>query len=684
MFNWFHKLKIAQKLTLISVFFMIPDSIMLYLFITSINENINVAQLEQSGNQYQRAVEPLLKLILEHRLLVHSQSGPRDEAELSRVRLEIDTAFNKLAKVDSRIGATLDFTPDGLAKRNRQGCDVESIRTAWASLRAESDKAPSDTLDQGHLDLIARLRSVIAHAGDNSNLILDPELDSYYLMDATLLAIPQTQDRLTQIMVDASQRLHTSGVAHDERERLAIDLALLRHDDQERISNSIQIALSNGNPDYGPNERIHERIPPLLKSYTGANAQFADLIEKLRKQDVGAISEQDVLAAGRAASNASFTLWFAADVELDHLLQMRIDSYAYRRTRSLAVAACAVLAAALLVTFITRSISGPLKKQAAELKVALGQAETERMLAEERLIRQQKAEADLRAAQSQLVTASRQAGMAEVATGVLHNVGNVLNSVNVSVHLIKDKVQGSQVTKLTRTADMIDAHQQDIATFLTTDAKGKFIPGYVSKLARLLDGEYTAMLAEVDNLSRGIEHIKQVVNFQQSYAKPSNLLETVQPRDLLEEALRLNLIALDRHGVTIEREFDDIPSVRIDKHKTLQILVNLISNAKNAMRELNGNDERRLTLKITTVSTEAESRLLFTVSDNGVGIAAENLARIFEHGFTTRADGHGFGLHSAVNAAREMGGDLHVSSAGHGQGATFTLDIPLVTDEVLV
>ncbi|MDB5327473.1 MAG: putative two-component sensor histidine kinase [Phycisphaerales bacterium] len=682
--KWFHSLKIAHKLTLVSVFFMIPDSIMLYLFITSINQNITVARLEQTGNEYQRAVEPLLDLIPQHRLLVRPDPALRDAHAIAAIQTQIDSAFTKLAAVDGRIGQDLDFTPEGLSKRNREACALQRVRDAWTKVRLTSQQPTGEAADQAHLELVANIRAMISHAGDTSNLILDPELDSYYLMDTTLLALPQTQDRLTQIIVDGVQRLRSPGAAHEEKVTLAIDLAFLQHDDLERIANSIQTTLNNGNPDYGPNPELQQRIPPLLNDYTKATRQFAGMIAKLQAADTTGLSETEFMAAGKAARDASFALWYAADTELDHLLQRRVDYFVYHRARSLAVAACAVLAAALLVTFITRSISGPLKKQAADLRVACLEAEAERKLAEDRLILQQRAEAELRAAQDQLVTASRHAGMAEVATGVLHNVGNVLNSVNVSVHLIKDKVQGSNVVKLTRTADLLDQHEQDLGTFLTSDAKGKLIPGYVSKLARLLGGENASVMLEIDNLSRGIDHIKQVVQFQQSYAKPSTLRETVNPADLLDDALRLNLIALDRHGVTINRDIGEVGLVKIDKHKTLQILVNLISNAKNAMKDLNDNKERCLSLSLSMVSGAGEHRLRIAIKDNGVGIAAEHLSRIFEHGFTTRPEGHGFGLHSAINAAREMGGSLDVFSAGAGQGATFTLDIPTEPSEVSV
>ena len=675
MFKRFHGLRIAHKLMLVSVICMLPDSIMLYLFITSINENIHVARLEETGNEYQRAVAPLLQLVPEHRLLVRNSSTADNADRLRRKHAEVDAALDKLAAVDRRIGEELDFTAAGLAKRNREHCAIERVRADWQAIKLSAAGQADPTLDERHLRLTAALRGMIAHAGDTSNLILDPELDSYYMMDVTLLALPEAQDRIAQVIADGLDRIR-SGPTHDATVKLAIDESWLRQADVNRITTSLQIALNNGNPAYGPNERLHQTVPPRLAKYRELTNKFAETLACLQKADLPAMSEADFVNEGLAARQASFDLWYAADHELDHLLQSRVEHYSSRRARSLAVALAAASAAGLLVMFITRSISGPLKAQAADLHQAYTEAQSARELAESRLASQQKAEADLRAAQDQLVTASRHAGMAEVATGVLHNVGNVLNSVNVSAQLIKDKVQGSHIAKLTKTADLIDGHAADPA-YLTTDARGKLLPGYVCKLAKTLESENAAVLTELQNLCRGVEHIKQVVNFQQNYAKPSTLRESIDPAELLEDALRLHLVALDRHGVTIDRDFEAVGPVMIDKHKTLQILVNLLSNAKNAMKDLNANHERRLSLRLSTVVGAEGPRVRIEVGDNGCGIAAEHLTRIFAHGFTTRAEGHGFGLHSAVNAAREMDGSLNVASDGPGCGATFTLDLPL-------
>lgn len=279
-----------------------------------------------------------------------------------------------------------------------------------------------------------------------------------------------------------------------------------------------------------------------------------------------------------------------------------------------------------------------------------------------------------------LLDSSRQAGMAEVATGVLHNVGNVLNSVNVSATLAADRLRNSKIINLSRVTEMVQEHAGDLCLFLTVDERGKQLPAYLVKLAEHLGREQADVLQELSSLERNIEHIKQIVSMQQSYARIAGVIESVAPADLVEDALRLNLAALDRHQIHVLREYAPLPTIQADKHKALQILINLISNAKYAM-EATEPPARQLTLR-TRLIEEVPQRVQIQVIDNGIGISAENLTKIFSHGFTTRKEGHGFGLHSAALAAREIGGSLVAHSDGPGTGATFTLELPLSLAEV--
>jgi len=282
------------------------------------------------------------------------------------------------------------------------------------------------------------------------------------------------------------------------------------------------------------------------------------------------------------------------------------------------------------------------------------------------------AEVELKKTHSELMDASRRAGMAEVATGVLHNVGNVLNSVNVSANVASEQIRKSKISQIARVAALLREHSGDLGNFMTNDSKGRQLPSYLDQLAEHLAGEQTLLLTEIRSLQNNIEHIKDIVSVQQNYAKVSGLTETLNVVDLVEDALRMNTASLARHAVPLFREFEpELPPVTVEKQKVLQILINLVRNAKYACDETGSND-KRMTVRIS----HKDGRMRIAVIDNGIGIPPENLLRIFNHGFTTRKTGHGFGLHSGALAAKELGGSLDVHSDGPGKGATFTLEFP--------
>jgi PAS domain S-box-containing protein len=795
MLNFFHRLKVSQKLMLISVFFMIPDTVLLCLFLLSINDNIRFAQSEQRGNEYQRPLEDLLWHLPDHLLLARrSADGPNPpEAELAMTQARIDQALAALEAVDARLGAELQFTDEGLSKRKREHCRVRNLKAEWQRLKTGLGKLDPTECEVQHQHLIADVRTMITHVGDTSNLILDPDLDSYYLMDVTLLALPQMQDRLATLTACGEAALKRGGMSADERRQFSLHAAMLKEADLDRVVASVGTALNEDANFYGTSQTLHRRVPPAVKEFTEASERFLQLTAHLSDAETAAVPLAEFLAAGSRARAASFVLWRVADEELDALLDKRIHSYRVRRARSLVLTALALLAAVSFVSFITHSISGPLQKQAAELResnqalqaevserqraeVALRTAEAKyrsifensvegifqtardgrylaanptlaRMYGYEsaaelqagltatcgrlyvdplrrtefqrqieqfgkvcrfesqayrkdgtviwisenaRVVRdatgallfyegavediteRKRSEAELERVHRELVETSRQAGMAEVATGVLHNVGNVLNSVNVAASCMADSLRKSKAANLSKVVALLREHEADLGAFLTADAKGRQIPGYLAQLAEHLAGEQAAALTELAQLQKNIEHIKDIVTMQQTYAKVSGAVETLKAADLVEDALRMNSSSLHRHDVQVVKELEEAPLVAVDKHKVLQILVNLMRNAKQACDE-SGRAEKRLTLRVTN----GKDRVRIAVSDNGVGISPDNLTRIFAHGFTTKKNGHGFGLHSGALAAKEMGGSLSVHSDGDGHGATFTLELPL-------
>ncbi|MCP1456024.1 DAHL domain-containing protein [Pseudomonas kilonensis] len=327
--------------------------------------------------------------------------------------------------------------------------------------------------------------------------------------------------------------------------------------------------------------------------------------------------------------------------------------------------ACASLMALLMIYLAVRLV-----RSYAVINQINQQLQTSNERLEERV---QERTRELMEAERELVDAARMAGMAEIATNVLHNVGNVLNSVNISAELVTRKLRNSKTIGLTKAVKMMNEHAEDLGQFITHDEKGRLLPRYFNELVDSIAAEQTVLIDELAQLTKSIDHIKEIVTTQQTYAGAARLIEPLNVSDLFEDALRMNSGALSRHHVTVIKEYQDVPAIMGDKHRLLLILINLISNAKFAMSHISEHP-REMTLGIRILD---ETTLSLSVKDRGEGISPENLARIFNHGFTTRKDGHGFGLHSCALAAVEMNGRLHVHSDGPGQGALFTLEVPL-------
>ena len=262
--------------------------------------------------------------------------------------------------------------------------------------------------------------------------------------------------------------------------------------------------------------------------------------------------------------------------------------------------------------------------------------------------------------------------MAEIATSVLHNVGNVLNSVNVSASIIGEKIRKSGVADLRSATELLNRHLDDPGAFVSSDPRGKHLPQFLNQLSQKMTSDEQLILDEVQSLTRDIDHIKGIVSLQQSYTGVSGISDRLSLADLLDDAIRINSQSVTRHNIDVIRKYEVLPPVTTEKQKVLQILVNLLSNAKYAVIAA-GRGIGQITVSLKRIGTD---RVCIEVIDNGVGIPRENLTSIFSHGFTTRKDGHGFGLHIAANLARELGGSLTVQSAVQGWGAAFRLELP--------
>ncbi len=286
-------------------------------------------------------------------------------------------------------------------------------------------------------------------------------------------------------------------------------------------------------------------------------------------------------------------------------------------------------------------------------------------------------EQQLKIAQRELIETSRLAGMAEVATGVLHNIGNALNSVNTSATLAAERIGAMKTPSLLKAVQLILEHRDRLSDFVANDPRGRQLPDFLTQVAERLHKERDGAVEELQALRTGVEHVKEIVVAQQSYAHVSGLTEVVPMTELVESALRIAEASLRRHAITLVREFEPTPPVTVQRQKALQILVNLVNNAKDSMSAARVPNAQM----VLRIRLSPDNFVEMEVTDNGSGIAPENLTRIFAFGFTTKKDGHGFGLHSSALAAREMGGSLTVTSPGAGLGATFTVRLPAAIAE---
>jgi len=288
-----------------------------------------------------------------------------------------------------------------------------------------------------------------------------------------------------------------------------------------------------------------------------------------------------------------------------------------------------------------------------------------------------RAEVKLKTAQEKLLETAREVGMAEVATGVLHNVGNVLNSVSVTAESIQKRVRSSKISYLSDVVCLFEEHQSELGQFMTSEERGKKIPAFLANLSKELIDEQKRCLEALEELTKHVQHVGDIIQLQQSHSKTKGLIEPTSIEEIIEDTLKINAEMITRNRVEVRRDIPELPTLLLDRHKVLQILTNLISNAIYALSK-SENPEKILKID---VSKQKNGRLRIEVCDNGIGIPKENLTRIFEHGFTTKKKGHGFGLHSTALSANELNGSIKVHSDGPGKGAVFTVELPFKTQE---
>jgi methyl-accepting chemotaxis protein len=355
---------VSHRLLLISATFTLPLGVTVFLVVTTINDNIRFSQLELYGNEIQRPLEAMLEGLTAHRqaalgLAAGDQSQSAPAAASARA---VDEAFAQLQHAAARVGNDLQITPEGLHQRKRDHVALATVRAEWKGLANAASQAT--TLDEQHTHLISDVRTMIAHAGDTSNLILDPDLDSYYTMDATLVALPQTQERISNIVAFAQGLASRGKATEEERVQLAIMAALLKESDIARVQADAEVALNEDANFQGVSATLQQNLRPAVDRYATAAGAAADALVSASR---GGTDFAAIVRTGAAAREQSFAAWKTAAGELDGLLTARLDRHHSSRFWALALSALVWLAAQAVVVVIARSISRPLQAASEEL-----------------------------------------------------------------------------------------------------------------------------------------------------------------------------------------------------------------------------------------------------------------------------------------------------------------------------
>lgn len=366
MTNPLEVIRVSRKLLLISLMFVAPMGAMLYYMVDNLNDSvINFARQELRGNEFQRPLEELLDTVQRHQLAAQRVADGDNSlvSQVAQLQSAVDRALDALDSADARHGAVLEFTTEALGKLGRESAKPTAMRRKWADLKGRVATLPVAESVRQHASLVADLRSMITHAGDKSNLILDPDLDSYYLMDATLLALPQMQGRLADILQFADPVLKRKAVTAEERVQFAVFAAQLQEADFDRTKGSLDTALKeDSNPKcYGTSPTLRSGLEVPTKTFSADTEAFLVLVRKLGTTD-GALPDREAFwAAGHRARESSFVLWRAIATELDNLLRLRIAANLMKRTQQIVSVSLALVAALIVVWLISHSITRPLR-----------------------------------------------------------------------------------------------------------------------------------------------------------------------------------------------------------------------------------------------------------------------------------------------------------------------------------
>jgi methyl-accepting chemotaxis protein len=353
------RISLTYKLLLLSALSVVPAAVLLRQVYTTKSEAIDFAALEKKGNQLQKSLENVLQIVLQARFS-HTRSkldGSNSSAAIADIKTRMEQSLNELISTEARLGQDLQFTDEGLGKRKRQGLTSVNLQKKWTTLVETWSIAPNSVPDTAFTGLIADIRGMIAHAGDTSNLVLDPDLDSYYLMDVTLLALPQTQDHLQEMATFVESLLKAEQWTTDDRIQVAVFSDRLRFSDLDRINASAQTAFNEDPNFYGESRSLTEKLNPALAQHTDDMNRLLEILKAIQRGEKQKVSVTQFRKDLDAVIASNFALFFLSVEELDKLLSKRIDSISNNRLQALLLGVGVLLVTIMISIYMARLLS---------------------------------------------------------------------------------------------------------------------------------------------------------------------------------------------------------------------------------------------------------------------------------------------------------------------------------------
>ena len=691
----FRSRRLSHQILLLVAVFTLPMALAaLYFVVTGINKDIDFATHEQHGNAYLRPLEVLLEKMPQHeRVALRVLAGDKTaQSELIALETEIEGAWHQLAAVEQQYGSELQFTREGLAKRKREHVLLSTVRPEWTYLRSHLHAQTPAAVAQKHRDLVADFRTMITHAGDTSFLILDPDLDSYYLMDATLVSLPETQSRLAKLISYGEDALSSLGpsansasLQPEQRIQFAVYRALLKQSDEDQILGDVRTSLNEDAGFYGISESLQRNLPPATKQYEVANESLLTVLQRLTE-----LGKRDDLielhARAIKARNASFRLWEIAVPELDRLLDARIHDRLRARSHGLAATGFALslstLLAFLIIADITRSlrkIMFTLRTRTVALSPDVGQAVS----------------GDLPAGASSQDELS-------ILSDAFDTMLSGIERRDVELDRHRRNLE-SQVAL--RTEELTEANREleraRQKAEESTRLKGEFLANMSHEIRTPMNGVVgmTELALETDltreqrnylsivKSSAGdlLAIINDILDFSRIEAGKLPLNSVAfDPRRLVSDTAKS--LALRAHQKGLELLWSVTPEVPWvlfgDPVRVRQVIVNLIGNA------LKFTDTGEVLLRVEREAfLDGQMKLRFVVKDTGIGIPQDKQSHIFEafeqaDGSAARSyGGTGLGLAIVSQLASLMNGDVSVESEP-GFGSTFTFRACFGTENI--